>query len=30
MMNELANDRIFGFVLAAIFISALILNAVAY
>jgi hypothetical protein len=30
MFSELASDRLFGFVLSAVFFSALILNAIAY
>jgi hypothetical protein len=30
MTNDLVNDRVFGLVLTAIFVTALILNAVSY
>lgn len=30
MIRDLENDRLFGFVLGAVFVSAIILNAVAY
>ena len=30
MISELANDRLFGLVLGAIFVSALVLNAMSY
>ena len=30
MISELANDRLFGLVLGAIFVSALVLNALSY
>ena len=30
MINELANDRLFGLALGAIFVSVLILNAMSY
>ncbi len=30
MFNELASDRLFGLVLGAVFLSALLLNAMAY
>ena len=30
MLSELANDRLFGLVLGAIFVSALVLNAMSY
>jgi len=30
MISELASDRLFGLVLTAVFVSSLILNAIAY